>query len=511
MIRAGLRNRDQGGSQSSEDAKVTPKRQSNWLAAFTYAIGDLLTKGAKFILLPLYLRYLTPDQIGALAVLQAISVGLTPVFSSGISMAVPRFSHDYQPRSEQLVATLLCVCLFVSGIGTALLAAAYLILPVEWGELFGVATVLLWLLSGFLRANSTILERRYVIRGEALNFRSLTFLQFALSTALIFAFTLMTDLGLLGIAIAESFAYGVTLVILSVRLFYHAKPDPKIIDWNGTWVYSYPLAIHACMIWAVCYADRLVLSSYVDLPALGIYHVGYMLATVLSTIALSIKNAWLPNFFKDGSEDQQAGKMFSSWLMNYFSFVLFFALGMICIGPLLARSFLTEEYVASLDVMKVILVALVFHAMFIVLLNPLYLACRTKTIAGISAVALGVNLIAMIGLIPITGIFGAAIASIFGYAIACGLAYWQAGKHYALNIDWMLIIRASVLFLVVAGSSVIEHESLFVHAVISVCSILVYIVICVGVPNCFLLEEERRRVLQFLGKKTQAVRGVRNE
>ena len=474
---------------------MSSKKPSNLLAAITYAVGDLLTKGAKFILLPLYLYYFSAEEIGALAILQAVSLGLTPLFTNGISMAVARFYQEYEPRSEQLVATLLVISLVVSGIGTTLFAALFLFLPFPRGAYFATPIVLAWLLSGFLRANSTILERRYVIRGEAMYYRSLTFAQFAFSTAIIFVLVIFTDMKLLGIAIGECLAYGITLAYLGVSLLRKWKPDFGIIRSDVLWRYTYPLAGHAIFVWALSYADRLVLGRFVGLAELGVYHIGYVLATIMSTVALSIKNAWLPDFFRLADEDKDRGEKFSTWLASYYQFILLVAAGMICLGPPLATPFLQSGYLASLPIMKWVVIALIPHAMMVVLLNPLYHACRTKTIAAISASALIVNVVAMYTFIPLFGISGAAMASVLAYGTAAIATYHQASREYTLNMPWARMMNSTVAFLLIVFVSTLSFGDWFESLACNSVWLILYLAAILFTPGVFITPSDRDRIL----------------
>ncbi len=473
-------------------------KRSNTLSAVTYAVGDLLTKGAKFLLLPLYLAYLTPEQIGALAILQSVSLGMAPMFTNGISMAITRFYQEYEPRSEQLVATLLAISLAISTIGTSLFAAAYFFLPSSPDSLFTPVIVLAWLFSGFLRANSLVLERRYMIRGEALRYRTLTFTQFAFSTAIIFPLVIFTESKLLGIAIGEILAYGATLFYLSQSLLRKFKPNFGMIRTDIIWKYTYPLAIHAIFIWALSYADRFVLGRYVGLKELGTYHIGCLAASVIPTIGLAIKNAWLPDFFRFAERDRQSGAQFASWIANYYTFMLAFSASAICIVPSLIKPFVADSYQASFSVMKLVIIAMVFQSLMTVLLNPLYIANRTKTVASITGLALFVNVTAMFALIPSFGIFGAAVASVFAYAVAALGAYWEASKEYALNAAVSKIFFSTAWFGVIVAANIFLTAHGPTSLLWNIALLAIYIAVILLMPKFFLADQYRRQLFSTI-------------
>lgn len=465
------------------------KKRSNLLSAATYAAGDLLTKGAKFLLLPLYLAYLTPEQIGALAILQSVSLGMAPMFTNGISMAVTRFYQDYEPRSEQLVATLLVVGLAISIIGTGLLILTYYLLPLSPDTLFSPTIVVAWLLGGLLRSNSLILERRYMIRGEALRYRTLTFIQFGVSVATIFPLVILTDLNLLGIAIGEIFAYGLTLLYLSSSLLRQHAPDYKMIRARTLWHYSYPLAIHSIFVWALSYSDRFILRYYVGLDEIGSYHIGYLLASIVPTISLAIKNAWLPNFFRSAEHDRQSGTQFANWLANYYVFILAFSMLAICITQPLAEALLPENYQTSITVTKLVIIAMVFQSLMTVLVNPLYYANRTKTVAAITGLSLLTNIIAMIALVPLFGISGAALASTLAYGFAAFGTYWEASKEYVLTAAVGKLVAGTAWFSIVATASIIFDTHASLNLLYGTALFAVFIVVILSWPKHFLADK----------------------
>ena len=67
--------------------------------------------------------------------------------------------------------------------------------------------------------------------------------------------------------------------------------------------YSLPLAPHMLSLWALNLSDRFILERYVELEKIGVYALGYQIASALQVIAYSATNAIGPFFYKTASRN----------------------------------------------------------------------------------------------------------------------------------------------------------------------------------------------------------------
>ena len=65
-----------------------------------YAIGDLLTKGSRFVLIPFYAHAFATEEVGLLAILFAINIAAWTLMSLGFGFGVRRF-HSEEEQSPQ--------------------------------------------------------------------------------------------------------------------------------------------------------------------------------------------------------------------------------------------------------------------------------------------------------------------------------------------------------------------------------------------------------------------------
>ncbi len=88
-----------------------------------YAFGNALNRVGAFLLLPLYTRYLSVGDYGALEIFYSISAVVSSLLSVGIAHATLRFyfDHDREEDRKALVSTNLMASLVICGAGAALI------------------------------------------------------------------------------------------------------------------------------------------------------------------------------------------------------------------------------------------------------------------------------------------------------------------------------------------------------------------------------------------------------
>jgi len=88
-----------------------------------YALGTILSRMGGFLLLPLYLKALSPVEYGVLEMFYTISSVLALLVSGGLSQAALRFYYEYDETSQRnaVISTALLASLVFSGVGALLL------------------------------------------------------------------------------------------------------------------------------------------------------------------------------------------------------------------------------------------------------------------------------------------------------------------------------------------------------------------------------------------------------
>ena len=91
-----------------------------------YAVCGVFNKAVGFLLLPIYTHLLSPDQLGAVAIVLVVATFLGVLFSMALSAAAMRFYHEYRDQPEELrgfLGTLLTTVFAASLLASAVLLA----------------------------------------------------------------------------------------------------------------------------------------------------------------------------------------------------------------------------------------------------------------------------------------------------------------------------------------------------------------------------------------------------
>ena len=412
-----------------------------------YALGDVLTKGAQIILVPYYISVLPTTEVGMLAVLTTLFFATWTTLSFGLGFAVRRFYYtpasdesdarkgsdvEQNIKGDRMVTSLWLFRMFFGlpflGVLIALVAWLHSAMSSEipW------SLVLMAMISGYLKGGQNIVESWLIIREEPVKYRGFTFLQFLTTTALIITLVTGFEMGVTGAIVGELASFSLWTLLSAVWLFKRALPRMDAVDWKSVSFYCLPILPHTFFMWGVASVDRFLLDYYLPLGEIGVYDIGYKLASFLSVILMAMRSAWLPNYFRT-AEQTGAFERYASIATVFFYFLLFGALGGILFAPELIHlaSFMAiGDYSQATQIVRIIVTGIVAMGMFMAFNQPLLYNNRTGILAMVSAAGLLVNVVTNVWLIPRMGITGAAIATVAAYLTMASLMFVIVRRLY---------------------------------------------------------------------------------
>ena len=441
-------------------------KYSLFTSSLIYGIGDLLTKGARIVLLPIYVVALTSDQLGEIAICQSISLGTWNLLSFGSFQYVLRFynSTDQLFRSastsETLVSTLWCIR-FVAGLATgALLAILFLLWSNMVMATLPVSLVLGSIATGHFRGAISVTEHSLIAAKSPLRYRALTFLVFLSSAALIIFLILVMKCGVWGVVIGECAALGTWAMGLGAWHFFKARPVFTGVRWAKLFAFCLPIVPHAVFMSGLVGADRLILSGFVEKGDIGIYDISYLLGSGIAIAGAALLLPWLPEFYRRENL-KEAGDYFMkrSGLQIVVCLMIaittnLFAYEMACV---MVSKYATE----SVSIIRLILPAAYFMMLAALFVKPLIHLKQTRTIASLSGAALALNLALNFLLDPSHGIYGAAYSSIAAYLFLAMGAMFVSTRQ--LNLKWVVgsgkVVRiAAVAMLFYLAGMILPYE-----------------------------------------------------
>jgi O-antigen/teichoic acid export membrane protein len=441
-------------SQVKSETKLLAKHST------IYAIGNLLQKLIAFILLPLYTRYLTPDDYGVKE-LVAISTDVIGVLvATGISSALFRFYFDYedpQQRNRVISSTYLSL----GALASVAVAVLFLFAEPLSGMVLNDPQLKHYLMLGFgslwFKVMNDVSRGYLRANQKSLHVISYSLVQLLVALSLNIYFLVYLGLGVVGIFYSS--------LIVSVLLFlFMTLPVIKQVGLGFSMPlvkemlrFGLPLVPSQLGGFVVHLSDRFFIKEYLSIADAGLYSLSYRLGTLPGTfIVQPFNQTWLPRRFeihKQPDSEQVFGRIFT-----YFLTVLFFAgLAVAILSKEILMLLAGSEFWSAYRIVPLIVIAnltfsLHYHFNFGLLLQK-----RTKLIAVVN-ISNGVLVLLLNWLlIPRFGVFGAAYATILAFVYKVSLTWFFSRRYYRPHFESARILKLVVTALVLYGASRMLH------------------------------------------------------
>ena len=409
-----------------------------------YAASTLGSAALSLLILPVYVSVLGKRGLGQVDVLQAGTSALTLTIAQGLPAAFFRMRFEYQEAERRAFESIVSAYIVLSGLAAVALGlllgpwlARWLTPEIDFYPL--------WLLSIAIAATN-VLGDVYAtgLQAEA---RSGQFVVFtlgrrALMLGLIVLLVVQARWGVLGKVAGEALA--ATTIALCV-LFW-LRPHWSRLQLRearpllrAALAYGWPLLPHALAMQVVAVSDRFVLNHYLGLSAVGVYALGYRIASVLESVTGGLANAYRALFMAsaaDASQDRaQQDARLADLELKLLAAVSFGAHALsIATRDVLALVHIDLlAFAEAWQVSYIVCWGLLAHAAYAVLAAPLFYAQHaTSRVAGISMAAAAVNLVGCLLFVPRVGLHAAAWATAASHICLAAGAYVLGRRVWTL-------------------------------------------------------------------------------
>jgi O-antigen/teichoic acid export membrane protein len=414
-----------------------------------FSVGTILTQAIGFFLIPIYTRYLTPDDYGIIALAAVIMSILSIFYLLGQNGSLGRFYYDYYHDKKELkeyVGTITISVIGISFIFTLLLSLfgeplfAKLIKDVPFNPYILLA---LWTtFFGILLPFPLIL---YQVRERSFTYSFFSVVRFIISVSLILYFVVVLKEGALGSLKGGFFSALIFFIIACFLLKKDLSFKIKIKKLKKSLHFGLPLIPHALAGWILTLMDRIFLNYYSTLAVVGIYTLGYQIGSVMSLITTSINMAWAPFFMSTAKEKGEEAKSIFSQLTTYYMVVIFFiGLAISLFAKDIIFLMATPKYYVSYKVIPIIVGTYVLNGMYYMVVNQIF---YTKF-----------NYL----WIPNYGMVGAAWATLVSFAFAFLFTYILSHKVYPIKYEYSRICKVFVIAGVIYALSIVfSYDNLF--------------------------------------------------
>ena len=407
-----------------------------------YGLGGLVSRFVALLLLPLYTRYLTPADYGAVETLVALAAILATILRLGIASAFFRFYFDSTDAAHRLrvvrtsfwfTMTMATVGLVV-GLALAGQISEWLFDTDDRTTLVRMAFVLLWAQMNF--EQMTALFR---VEERAVAFTVATLANLVITVTATVVFVVVLDWGATGV-IAGNFT-GTLAVYAALLVYRHEQlgltlDRPLLRQMNR---FGLPLVPSMLALWMLNFGDRFFILKLADASEVGVYSIGSRIASAMVLLLTAFRGAW-PAFAFSIEDDERARRAYS-YVLTYLLFVASWAaLALGLLAPWIVEWLTTPAFYGASDVVALLAFGAVAFGGFIVVSIGLGRTKRTQFNWVVTGSAAVVSVTLNLLLIPPYGIVGAGIANLCAFTVMfIGITWWSQ-RVFWVPYQWRRVV-----------------------------------------------------------------------
>jgi O-antigen/teichoic acid export membrane protein len=489
-----------------------------------FALVTMLTKAVSFVMLPVYTRYLTPANYGAIELIELTFDVLTMVAGSRLIGGV--FRHYYKASSEpernSVVATgVLLICAGYFAVGLAAFFAATPLAHLALGpDPKYVGLVRIGALALSSQALGSIPPALFRLRGRFRTVVATQIARLAIQVTLNVLFLVHYRMGPNGIFLSTLIANvtvgGAMMIVIlrQVGLHYSRHVATELYRFGG------PLIAMQAATFILTFGDRPFLRAVTTLGSVGIYTMAYQFAFAFNVLTQTpFTLVWEPKRFEIANRPDRDA-IYARVFVYYNVAALVAALAVAMFVHDFLHLIATPPFFRAADVVPLLLVAMMLGGWASAHEIGILMSERTGCLAAANWIAAGVTLVAYALLIPPFAGWGAALATVIGYVVRYGFTYRFSQRLWPVQYNWRPVWQIVALTAVAYGVSRFIPDGPLVYAMPGrIVLFLIYLTVVWHSP--VLTERDRsaaRRILEqvlrtaalSLGLVPRAVAGGHN-
>lgn len=425
---------------------------------FIYGISTIVGRFLGFILVPFYTNVasITEEDFGIYSNIYAYLALFTIVFIYGMDAAFMKYSSlaNENDKKNNFSTPFLFVTTTSVILSLILLLGKDFFIPLmeitsKYSNIYYYFIIIL-----FLDSIALIPFASLRLKRKAAQFTLIKLVNIILNLSLNLYLIIVLKMGIEAIFISNLIASLFSLIALLPEIISNLRfrIDKQLVRKMLKFAIPYLPGSIAAM--AVQVIDRPIVLAMTDAKTLGIYQANYKLGIFMMLFVSMFNYAWQP-FFLNNAKEENAKQLFSKILTLFLLtasviwiiltlFVSDFASWQIYHG----KTIIGTKYLGGLYIVPAVLLGYLFHGLYINFTAGIYIEEKTKYFPLVTGIGAVVNVIVNILLIPIIGILGAALATLFAYMAMSVNLFFISQKYYEIQYEYVRIIKILSLLLI---------------------------------------------------------------
>lgn len=474
---------------------MTVQKDKSKKAFATYLLLSVLPSSIKFFLLPIYVNFLTPEDYGALSILNvfAAAYAIMGCLQFNIPASVNYFKVDDKTGFEKSIFSSAIFIAFGSFLVFLLLGSTVLgtYFQNSVGGFFPLG--IMALANAFLGQVHVVF---FVFLRNKYQLRQLTFYSVLLvvsSSVLQFVLIVFFKQGVFGSLMGSLVSTAIVVLFILIKNHHLLTFSIDRMVYKGALAISLPM-IPAVLIDVVMkYSDRVFLERLMSMEAVGLYTVLSNIFILVSTVSVAFASAIKPILYTQFEDIQKNKREIEGTISSFVKIILLTLSGIILIGSNLNLILDQEKYLSIIPYFALAgMMAIPNLIIQIPHLEMLY-SNQSKRISQATLVGALVQMALLTVLIPrfqINGVLMAlGIAGLIHFAIAYRFFYKSKVPHHALRN-----LLHVILFVVMISSFKLARDSFeFSYNIFGIGQFLIF-----GIGLAMVSKQEIRQLYQYI-------------
>lgn len=416
-----------------------------------FTLGNLGSKLISFFLIPLYTNTLTITEYGVVDLVATIGTVLVPILTLNICESVMRFALDKDADTKK-----------ITQIGTRILLIGILVGLLIFPVCYSFDKISQYAIFVYCYVVSLAASQLYLcdLRGkELLVYYSIGNVLHTFFIALLnILFLLVLKEGIKGYLKAYIIANALTAIYAIImgkgyKSFSFSKMDKSLLIRMAK--YSVVLIPNSFMWWIMNSSDRIMVSSMISVAANGIYAVSYKLPTLVSTLTTIFNQAWGYSAIREEGTDGESeynNKIFKALI----GIVMLLGIALLTLTKPFLNVYVAKEYYIAWKYTPFLTIGCVYLTMasFMATSYTVHKDSFGYLFSGMFGAAF--NIVMNLVLIPVIGVYGAAIATCISYILVFVFRLFHTRKYIYYNVKNKEFVGGSVILILSASLMFIE-------------------------------------------------------
>ncbi len=409
-----------------------------------YTVGNVLTALSAFLLLPVYTKYMSVDDFGVTNSMQTLSGILIIIITLAIDRSLGRLYYDYADEKDRrdflgtifislisigIVATIIC---FIS---KDQLNKLFPNIPFYPYFTFSILYTFLLLIINYSQMIAQVKQN-----SKQFMFISLTLVVITASCNILLVVNYKEG--------AMGYVKGMMLsaaIIIPLVLYYIHKSINYTFNFYKlklALIFSLPVLPSLLSSWILNLSDRIFINKYFTQTDVGIYSLGYRLASLIMFISAALFMAYNPVFFEIANREEISIEEKKEKLYKINSGIVLtvgiLGLSILSGADILLKLFFRKEYITSYHYISIFALSFIISQIGALFNQMIYQNKKTQHVAIVIIICAVINIGLNYLLIPI-GVYFAAINSLLCNILIFIFMYFLARKNFFIKTDWKII------------------------------------------------------------------------